>query len=254
VVAWIVGLGLLLVGTLLFRYDGGALDKTLTSAAYDAALPAGERFFLADLEPWRTLYEIEDLLTIGIAVVLLAMVLLGLCKRRFRLLATYGLFGIVSVAVGPGLLVNEVFKGLWGRPRPRDTELWPNSADPELNPWYRVWDPAFLDGMGGKSFPSGHVAIAVAVFVFFQIFSHPEVWGALFGRGEKTVRWLKWGFFILTFVLGGLMGVSRVVQGAHHGSDVLWAFGMTILPSVLLYWLVFNIPKHEERALKSVQT
>jgi hypothetical protein len=31
----------------------------------------------------------------------------------------YGLFILLSVILGPGLLVNLVFKDHWGRPRPR---------------------------------------------------------------------------------------------------------------------------------------
>lgn len=246
----IIGLIILMVGTFFFRWDNGVFDLTITEHFYKAELPAGDRFFLAKAQPW--LWFKQNDATFAVVLTLSLLVLLGLSfkNEKFRPLRRYALFGLTSVIVGPGLLVNVIFKGYWGRPRPTQTQLWPDSATPDNLPFYKVWDPAFLDGMDKNAFPCGHASIVIVYIVLFYIFKNPGTLAWLLGEYKsKILTRLFTGFKYLgltvAFVGGGLMGFTRIVQGAHFASDVLWSFGMVFLVNWGLYYFVFKLHRWE---------
>ena len=63
---------------------------------------------------------------------------------------------VLTVLLGPGLVVNSVLKPYWGRPRPRQVAMF--GGVQAYHPW---WQPG---GYGsGKSFPSGHAAMGFAM-------------------------------------------------------------------------------------------
>lgn len=111
------------------------------------------------------------------------------------------------------------------------------------------WKDPSLIGVG-KSFPSGHVSIVAVFIIFYYIFKHPVYWA------EKVKKWdykaklrlftfFKWAGLFISIILGILTGVARIVVGAHHASDVLWAFGMIYIINAIFYYWIFNIPKYE---------
>ncbi|MDP1835331.1 MAG: phosphatase PAP2 family protein [Chlamydiales bacterium] len=116
--------------------------------------------------------------------------------------------------VGPGLLVNGVFKEFWGRSRPRMVEQFGGANT--FSPFYK---PNFsADGYGNKSFPSGHVSMG---FFFFAL--------ALAAEREG---WMKtfYAAFVFAFVLGSVLTLVRVSQGGHFFSDCVMA-------AVIMWWL-----------------
>ena len=125
------------------------------------------------------------------------------------------MFVALSMAIGPGLLVNGLFKEFYGRPRPR--EVIEFGGQREFAP---VWEPHI--GEGGKSFPSGHASMGFFWLTF-----------AVFYRARN--RRLALAFAVAAVLHGGSMGFGRVVQGGHWFSDVIWAAGMDYLTAWFLY-------------------
>lgn len=128
------------------------------------------------------------------------LVVLGLLRRRQRREAL-----VFALAVGGSMLLTQVFKPLFARPRP---DLWVSIK------------PAFT-----YSFPSGHAmdtaAVATALgFLLWQSRAQRPAWvlGAL-------------------FVLG--VGWSRMYLGVHFPSDVLGGWlsaGGWVVAVHLLFW------------------
>lgn len=246
-----LSIALLIIGTFVFRYNGGAVDKYLINLVYSSDAPAGERFPVGKMQPLYWLNRNDSTFTIVLSLILLGMLGLGLTKKKYKALVKYAAFGLVSFIVGPGLIVNAIFKELWGRPRPSQTVLWPNSETPDNLPFYKVWDPAFLDGMDKPAFPSGHVSVTVIYIVIFYIFKNPETAAYLIGEfKEYKVRLFtafKYTGLALAFPGGIIMGFARMSAGAHHPSDVFWTFGMVLLINWIFYYYVFKIPAWEEQ-------
>jgi membrane-associated phospholipid phosphatase len=250
---WILGGLTLLIGTLFFRDDNGRYDKAVTSYYYDESAPLGQRFPLQNQEPYHFFNEYNDYFTYLLVLIFLIMLLLAYVnKERFGFMKRYAWFILFSVALGAGVLVNNVFKGLWGRPRPAHTDLWPDGGN-TLGRFYMVWEPAFLDNPAligeGVSFPSGHVSIIAAYIVLFYVFMHPALWAKLTSKNgksnEKLFIGIKWGSLVFTIVIGIITGMGRIVAGRHHASDVLWAFGIVFLFTAFMYYVVFRIPQYE---------
>ncbi len=137
----------------------------------------------------------RDVSSLGSTTVLTLVTLsavAGLLVLRARLAAQ-----LLAASVVSGTLAMSAFKTLFGRARP---------------------DPALADAVvAGLSYPSGHASLSAIVFLSV---------GALVAtrRPPGVERWLV---MALAFLLALLIGVSRVVLGAHWATDVLggWAFG-----------------------------
>jgi lipid A 4'-phosphatase len=177
---------------------------------------------------WRTLYQSDDYLTIGLSAVSLSLILIGALRPGRRRFLRYGLFILLTGLIGAGLLTNMVFKEYWGHPRPdnivpfggRLTYLPPLAKGPAGN---------------GESFPSGHVSIACSFIA---------VWFILRQRRPKTATLCLIGVLALT----GLEGVGRIVRGRHFLSDVLWGAYIPYLVSFVLYYFVFKLDRNPDRS------
>jgi len=257
---FIVFLLIMLIGSILFMINEGALDIAITNVFYNSSLPLGNRFFLMEAQPWKFLNDENDYFEYFLYLTLIPMILIGLIglimKKQWKFLLRYGLYAFFSAVVGPGIVVNFIFKDLWGRPRPRQTVLWPNSLTADNYEWYALWKPVFLEDPSligqGKSFPSGHVALLAIFVIFFFMFMHPVLWANLFKKGKEKTKirlfsTFKWLGLVLSIIVGILTGIGRIVVGAHHASDVLWSFGMVYIVNAIFYYLIFQIPKFEKK-------
>lgn len=129
------------------------------------------------------------------------------------------LFLGLTLVLGPGVLVNAVFKDHYGRPRPRQTIEFGGDL-----PYRPLFEPG--PSGEGKSFPSGHAAMGFYWLAFSVLY---------WNRNRRRA----WGFGILGLGHGLLMGWGRTVQGGHWVGDVLWSAGMVYLSAWLLYvWLI----------------
>ncbi len=176
-------------------------------------------------QPWAPLYdygEIPALIFAAAIIVLYLAVRLGKARREY---ARSCLVVILTVALGPGLLVNGILKPYWGRPRPADITAMGGKQE-----YHNVWTPA--GAQGGKSFPCGHcsmgfsLASGVAFYPFHPVLSACALVGGI--------------------AYGALLGATRMVQGGHFPTDVLWAGVLIFVLIVALYYFVFRIPEQRD--------
>jgi lipid A 4'-phosphatase len=173
---------------------------------------------VGDLPFWHFLYLLNRAPAIALAIAGLALAMYGCFNQAWRQWRKRGTFLVLVALLGPGLLVNIVFKECWGRPRPREiTEF--GGKKQFLHPWQ----------MGalyqGRSFPSGHAAAAFCL-------SAPYL--PLRRRRPRLARaWLIGGI-----IFGAAMSLARITQGGHFLSDTLWSWGMVHLTAVALYYLM----------------
>lgn len=202
----------LLMFTIMFRQSD--LDLQLARFCYRSS--EGWRF--ANFWLWQLLYQrgmLPGLLLggVGLTGLLLAWKLPKL-RRQWR---SYLLL-VLLLLIGPGLLVNTVFKDNWGRSRPKQVSEFGGQL-----PFIKVWDRG--ERGVGKSFPSGHASIG-----FYLIAPY-------FVLRRRRKRLAK-GFFLAGTFYGVLMGAGRIAQGGHFASDVLWSWGMVYLSGLLLCYLL----------------
>jgi membrane-associated PAP2 superfamily phosphatase len=178
------------------------IDPRLSGYFYDPT--AAHRWFLKTAVPWIWLYRYGELpawiLAIGAAVVW------GGSFRHHSWVGYRRACALIVLAVmlGPGLLVNGVFKPLWGRPRPAQADLFGGSRP--YQPW---WQPGHIGG--GRSFPSGHAAMGY-VLVLGTCLVPP-----------RRSAWLRGLVLGGALTYGSLVGAARIIQGGHFLSDVLWS-------------------------------
>ena len=107
-----------------------------------------------------------------------------------------------SMALGPGLLANTVFKDHWGRARPAQIEAFGGSHH---------FTPAPLPAAQcarNCSFVSGHAALGFSLVAF----------AFLLPPGRRRHRGIA-----AALGFGALVGLVRIAQGGHFLSDVVYA-------------------------------
>jgi hypothetical protein len=68
---------------------------------------------------WSLCYKSAHWVTASLAVAGVAMFVLGIIREGSKRMRWYGVFVLICVILGPGLIINLVLKDHWGRPRPR---------------------------------------------------------------------------------------------------------------------------------------
>jgi membrane-associated PAP2 superfamily phosphatase len=171
-----------------------------------------------DRWPWKNHVLPHSLYTYGVypaalvgLISFLALVA-SFTSRRARTWRPEAGFYLLVLVLGPGLIVNTVFKQNWGRPRPHYTEEFGGE---------RAYVPVLSKGERGTSFPSGHSSMG-----FFML--------TPYFRWRHTRRRRAWAFLALGLGLGGSLGLTRMVQGMHYLSDVVWSCGIVALVAALL--------------------
>jgi len=223
-----------------FRYDVAAFlvciaffliwpDFDLHVSGYFYDETAGGFFwnktFLAEF-----IYTATDVVA-GVAIFGLPAALVAgwLSKKESLVRRRRALFFVLSVLiVGPGLVVNATLKDHWDRPRPRQVVEFGGewAYEPPFSPTFEC--------QNCHSFVSGHASIG---FFFFSI--------ALFSRRRK---WL-W----LPVIAGSVIGATRIVQGGHYFSDVVFSGWVVWFCSLILYALFFEPKKYGEGPPESMQ-
>lgn len=211
-----------------------AVAATVLFSATNLDVAASRRFYrpeFADQWPvanqpvWRLFYLSTPWITGSLAAAGGALLVAGLVRRRSSRLRLYGLFVLLSVLVGPGLIVNGLLKDHWGRPRPRETV--------GLGGRMEYTPPLLPTGSHGKSFPCGHCSVGYLYAIGWWIWrrNHPR-WAAVsLGTG---------------LVLGTLLGVGRMAAGGHFLSDAVWAGLISFSAAHVLYYYGLRVPARED--------
>ena len=217
----LIALAIAAVTGLLFGFYPG-LDLRIARHFYEHVV--GNNAFAWRLYPPLMLARDAGLWigTLLIAPALAALAVKLILPRRKLLVSGRAiLFLTVTLALGPGLLVNVLLKDHWGRPRPIDVAQF--GGDQHFVAW---WDPRG-DCPGNCSFVSGDVSgafwtIAPAVLT-------PPPWRALCVGAALA--------------LGTGMAAMRAMAGAHFVSDAAFAGLFTFLIIWIVHGLIYRWPR-----------
>ena len=122
---------------------------------------------------------------------------------------------VVCGLLGPGLIIEGIFKNQMGRPRPVQVVEF-GGKDTYQGPFVQGTTPE-----RNRSFVSSHAAAG------FWLMSLGLTCGPLWRR-----RWL-----LIGIVTGGVVGLGRILQGGHFFSDILFAFFTVWLSCEIVAWL-----------------
>jgi lipid A 4'-phosphatase len=173
----------------------------------------GDGFFLGQWPLLRAAHTATRILVFllagGAGLAFFAALLRGAQRR-----AVAAAFLLLSLALGPGLLVNAVFKDHWGRARPAQIAQFGGD---------RRFSPAFVPSdqcARNCSFPAGDPAVGFCcVSLAF-----------LLPAGARRRRGIG-----AALALGAALGVARIAQGGHFFSDVV-ASGFLVFATSWALW------------------
>jgi membrane-associated PAP2 superfamily phosphatase len=209
-----VALPLLVVLALTATFRASDLDLAICRIFYDAD---GRSWPFLNAEPFRTLYYHG---TTPAWILGLGGLALWLAGWPFQpSIRRSGLFFALMLAIGPGLMVNVILKPCWHRPRPNQVVHF--GGDQDFLPVLRVGQPG--SGEYLRSFPSGHASMGFYLMA-----------PAFVLRRRKPM--LAYAFLLLGLAAGLVMGLSRVAQGRHFLSDVVWSGAMVYFTAIGLYY------------------
>ncbi len=211
-----------------------ALAATVLFSATDLDIAAARLFYrpeLADPWPvasrplWLACYRSAPYVTASLAAAGVALFLAGALRRRRKATGIYGIFLLLSVVLGPGLIVNGILKDHWGRPRPRQIV--------EFGGRLPYVPPLLPADTHGKSFPCGHCSVGYLYSAGWW------VWG------RRRPAWAAASLAAGTAV-GTLLGIGRMAAGAHFLSDAVWSGLIAFGVAHALYYYVLRIPARED--------
>lgn len=164
----------------------------------------------------KMVYEISPIPAFIIFAVSVVVALVSIWKKTWRRWTRQALCWILVMVLGPGLVVNTIFKDWYGRPRPK--QIVEYGGKMEFCPVWVVGEPG-----EAKSFPCGHASIG------FYFMAGYFCW---WRRNRRIARrWLSTGL-----AAGVIVGLARMASGAHWFSDVVWAGTFIYFISYLSAW------------------
>lgn len=209
---WSAPLLLLLVLTVVFWVTD--IDISFSSRYFEP----GAGWTQKDAQPWSFLYHYGVVPAWVVTSAALGVLIVSLLSRRLADYRRRCAFLVLVMIVGPGLLVNTLFKQHWGRPRPRD--LIEFSGEKQ---YVMLWSKRPPDT--GNSFASGHASTGFFLFTPYFFLRRRSKWWAVF-------------FLALGLGYGSLIGMARIIQGAHFLSDVVWAGGLVYVSGLVFFYLL----------------
>jgi lipid A 4'-phosphatase len=170
------------------------------------------------------IFKSIPMLTKGFVAVIILIFFYSLLSVNFRLISI-SLFFLLSAAIAPGLLVNEVFKNHFGRSRPDNVK--------EFGGKHEFTKPLTISKSCKKncSFSSGHASMGY----YFTSLSY------LFIKRNRTFKLT----FSLFFLFGSLVGLIRIMQGRHFLSDVIFSASITLLTTHIISFFLLKYENKE---------
>jgi lipid A 4'-phosphatase len=214
---------LVILGALLVTFPH--IDLTVSGWFYDPLEGFHFKYhpvvqFVYDLVPWITRTVVVTLL-----LFLLAAWTFWRTRAYFQKQRRAALYLLLVMVIGPGLLVNTVFKDHWGRARPSQIVEFGGSKQ-----FTRAAIPS-SQCEKNCSFVSGHASVG---FYFLAL---------AFVLPRQRSLWLVFG---TTLGLG--IGLVRIMQGVHFFSDVVFCGIVVYLTARLLRDLMFHDTPSDSRA------
>ncbi len=181
------------------------------------------RFFLRHYRWFEFVRSAVPPLTLGGAFV---VIMLGITARVFRepflgIVPRTAVYLLVSLVIGPGLLVNSLLKEHWGRARP--SAIMNFGGEKAFTPALVMSDQCTHN----CSFVSGHAALAFWTVAFALLIRQP---------------WRRMAVAV-TLLYGFLVGFVRIAQGSHFLSDIVFAAALSVGVVYSLHKLIL-LPSH----------
>ncbi|MEP1442895.1 MAG: phosphatase PAP2 family protein [Hyphomicrobiales bacterium] len=205
---WLIGVTL--IATLIFR-RAPIIDIESARLFYDNG------FYIAHDPFWRGVRRASIYLTIILIVLMLVFWLARLFKPEGTRRVPFAKLGFptLSLLIGPYVITNLIFKGQWGRPRPKHLESFGGDATHVL-PW-DLSDQCATN----CSFISGETSTAIWLMVFIPLL--PLAWH----------RRALWAIAIYTI----LISILRIAFGGHFLSDMVFS----VLINTMVIWWVWGL-------------
>ncbi len=194
---------LLIIIFVVFIFFSPCLDKSAAVMPFDIK----HKVFYGETSPiCKFIYQMVGWLTWGIVISSIIGIFINksINNKSVRISA---IIVLLALAIGPGLLVNSLFKNHWGRARPYQVLRDNHQYSP-------VWQP-HITKVEDNSFSSGHAAMGFFLGV------------PLFVMGYRKMG------FMLSLLGGVIVGIVRILQGGHYLSDVVFS-GMFVWVSTYL--------------------
>ena len=183
----------------------------------------GAGFPIGEFQPWKFLYRYGEYPAYTMGTVTLLIAIAGYFRPSLYSVRRQALYVAIVLIIGPGILVNTIFKGYWGRPRPVHVNMFGGKLD-----FHQPWQPG--PASKNASFPAGHPSAAFYISTPYFVMRKKK-------QRRKALLWL-WGGILF----GVVMGIARVIQGGHFVTDVIWSAGFVYLTAMVLAALMFPNP------------
>ena len=179
----------------------------------------GEGFPLSRVPPLARMSFALRLIWLAGVVALLGMVAWSMAARPPRWLPPRrsAAYLLAVLIIGPGVVVNLVFKDHWGRARPAHTQEF--GGERTFSPPLIISDQCARN----CSFVSGDASVGFSLAAL-----------ALVIAGRRR-RWMTIGL-----AAGIVIGIARVALGRHYPSDVIFSGVFVVLTAAALHRLMFD--------------
>ncbi|BAF70220.1 phosphatase PAP2 family protein [Nitratiruptor sp. SB155-2] len=175
-------------------------------------------FFLKNHLILRIIYKATMILITLFTLSLALLLLIETVTKKEWVSKKILIYLLLVLLLGPGLVVNVVFKNHFGRARPSQVEQFAGT---------KKFTPALQIANQCKkncSFSSGHAAAAFYFLALIPLFH---------GRKRRIVA-------ALAIIWGSVVGLVRIAQGGHFLSDVYCSAVVVYLVTIFLHYLLFE--------------
>ena len=181
--------------------------------------PNGESPFFLRMQYW--VKDFADAWTIYLGVGIVSSLLFVKYLPRLKIIFPWNtlqyLFLAIVLAIGPGMVINGVFKERFGRPRPSETTMFSGQ--------YPYQAPFVMSDLDRKSFTSGHASV-----------------GFYFAALAFVVRPSRRKACYIGGILAGTgIGLLRVAQGRHYLSDVVFCGLIVLILIHAIHYIFANL-------------
>ena len=179
-------------------------------------------FYLKDTLFAVVIYKLTIIITATFALALVGLLLYEIASKKIFVRKRVLIYLLLSLILGPGLIVNVALKNHFGRARPSQIKAFGGT---------KTFTPAAVVAnqcQKNCSFTSGHAA---AAFYFLSLL--------------PLVKRRKALFAAIVVLWGGLVGFVRIIQGGHFLSDVICSALIVYLVAKILYYLLFERKSYE---------
>lgn len=179
---------------------------------------AKNAFFLKSTLFAVIIYKATIIITASFALVLVALLFIETVSKIRFVRKKVLIYLLLVLLLGPGLIVNVIFKNHFGRARPSQIEYF--GGDKKFTPALTIAHQCKKN----CSFSSGHAAAAFYFLAFVPLL-----------HGRK-----KFAAAVVATIWGSIVGFVRIIQGGHFLSDVVCSAIVVYGVSLLLHYLLFE--------------